>query len=135
MAAATVGDRMRNFKASSVAPQVAGVVSEIRFQSGDDVEAGAPLVDLDTSVEEADLADGRAQLKNANVTLERARALIANGNTPQSTVERRWRRAIRRPPRSTAATGDRREDDRAPFDGRLGLRNVDLGQYVAPAPV
>ena len=78
---------LRAFQGIVVAPQVAGVVSAIHFESGDDVAAGAPLVDLDTSVEVADLANGLAQLKNANVTLDRARALIVNGNTPQSTVD------------------------------------------------
>lgn len=123
---------MRAFQGIVVAPQVAGVVSAIHFQSGDDVAAGAPLVDLDTSVEEADLANGRAQLKNANVTLDRARALIANGNTPQSTVD-----AALAARDSAAAAVERtqaviaQKTIKAPFAGRLGLRNVDLGQYVA----
>jgi RND family efflux transporter MFP subunit len=123
---------LRAFQGIVVAPQVAGVVSAIHFQSGDDVAAGAPLVDLDTSVEEADLANGRAQLKNANVTLDRARALIANGNTPQSTVD-----AALAARDSAAAAVDRtqaviaQKTIKSPFAGRLGLRNVDLGQYVA----
>ena len=123
---------LRAFQGIVVAPQVAGVVSAIHFQSGDDVAAGAPLVDLDTSVEEADLANGRAQLKNANVTLERARALIANGNTPQSTVD-----AALAARDSAAASVEHtqaviaQKTIKAPFAGRLGLRNVDLGQYVA----
>jgi RND family efflux transporter MFP subunit len=123
---------LRAFQGIVVAPQVAGVVSAIHFQSGDDVAAGAPLVDLDTSVEAADLANGRAQLKNANVTLDRARALIANGNTPQSTVD-----AALAARDSAAAAVDRtqaviaQKTIKAPFAGRLGLRNVDLGQYVA----
>ena len=123
---------LRAFQGIVVAPQVAGVVSAIHFQSGDDVAAGAQLVDLDTSVEEADLANGRAQLKNANVTLDRARALIANGNTPQSTVD-----AALAARDSAAAAVDRtqaviaQKTIKAPFAGRLGLRNVDLGQYVA----
>jgi len=123
---------LRAFQGIVVAPQVAGVVSAIHFESGDDVAAGAPLVDLDTSVEEADLANGRAQLKNANVTLDRARALIANGNTPQSTVDSAL--AARD---SAAASVEHTEAViaqktlKAPFPGRLGLRNVDLGQYVA----
>ena len=122
---------LRAFQGIIVAPQVAGVVSAIHFQSSDDVAAGARLVDLDTSVEETDLANGRAQLKNANVTLDRARALIANGNTPQSTVDTAL--AARD---SAAAAVDRtqaviaQKTLKAPFAGRLGLRNVDLGQYV-----
>ena len=122
---------LRAFQGIVVAPQVAGVVSAIHFESGDDVAAGAPLVGLDTSVEEADLANGRAQLKNANVILDRARALIASGNTPQSTVD-----AALAARDSAAATVERtqaviaQKTIRAPFAGRLGLRNVDLGQYV-----
>jgi RND family efflux transporter MFP subunit len=123
---------LRAFQGIVVAPQVAGVVTAIHFQSGDDVAAGAPLVDLDTSVEAADLANGQAQLKNANVTLDRARALIANGNTPQSTVD-----AALAARDSAAASVEHtqaviaQKTIRAPFAGRLGLRNVDLGQYVA----
>ena len=123
---------LRAYQGIVVAPQVAGVVSAIRFQSGDDVAAGAPLVDLDTSVEEADLANGQAQLKNANVTLDRARMLIANGNTPQSTVD-----AALAARDSAAASVEHtraliaQKAIKAPFAGRLGLRNVDLGQYVA----
>jgi RND family efflux transporter MFP subunit len=113
---------LRAFQGIVVAPQV----------SGDDVAAGAPLVDLDTSVEAADLANGLAQLKNANVTLERGRALIANGNTPQSTVD-----AALAARDSAAASVEHtqaviaQKTLKAPFAGRLGLRNVDLGQYVA----
>ncbi len=123
---------LRAYQGIVVAPQVAGVVSAIHFESGDDIAAGAPLVDLDTSVEVADLANGLAQLKNANVTLDRARALIANGNTPQSTVD-----AALAARDSAAASVEHtraviaQKAIKAPFAGRLGLRNVDLGQYVA----
>jgi RND family efflux transporter MFP subunit len=123
---------LRAYQGVVVAPQVAGVVAAIHFESGDDVAAGAPLVDLDTSVEEADLANGVAQLKNANVTLDRARALIVGGNTPQSTVD-----AAVAARDSAAAAVDRsraviaQKKIAAPFAGRLGLRTVDLGQYVA----
>jgi RND family efflux transporter MFP subunit len=123
---------LRAYQGVVVAPQVAGVVAKIHFESGDDVAAGAPLVDLDTSVEDADLANGVAQLKNANVTLDRARTLIVSGNTPQSTVDSAV--AARD---SAAAAVDRsraviaQKKIVAPFAGRLGLRTVDIGQYVA----
>ncbi len=123
---------LRAYQGIVVAPQVAGVVSAIHFESGDDIAAGAPLVDLDTSVEVADLANGLAQLKNANVTLDRARALIANGNTPQSTVD-----AALAARDSAAASVEHtraviaQKAIKAPFAGGHGLRNVDLGQYVA----
>ncbi len=66
------------------------------------------------------------------MTLARQKTLVAQGNTPQSTVDTAL--ATRD---SAAATVDRtraviaQKAIKAPFAGRLGLRNVDLGQYVA----
>jgi membrane fusion protein, multidrug efflux system len=113
-------------------PQAAGVVTAKHFESGEDVEAGALLINIDDSVEQADLANGLAQLKNADATLARQKTLVAQGNTPQSTVDTAL--ATRD---SAAATVERtraviaQKAIKAPFAGRLGLRNVDLGQYVA----
>jgi RND family efflux transporter MFP subunit len=122
---------LRAYQGVVIAPQVGGVVTAIHFESGDDVEAGAPLVDLDDSVEQADLVNGLAQLRNANVTLDRAKTLIAGGNTPQSTVDT----AIATRDSAAATVQHTRaviaqKAIKAPFAGRLGLRNVDLGQYV-----
>jgi membrane fusion protein, multidrug efflux system len=123
---------LRAIQGVAIAPQAAGDVTAIRFESGDDVEAGALLINIDDSVEQADLANGLAQLKNADSTLTRQRTLVAQGNTPQSTVDTAI--ATRD---SAAATVERtraviaQKAVKAPFAGRLGLRNVDLGQYVA----
>ena len=123
---------LRAIQGVAIAPQAAGDVTAIRFESGDDVEAGALLINIDDSVEQADLANGLAQLKNADSTLARQRTLVAQGNTPQSTVDTAI--ATRD---SAAATVERtraviaQKAIKAPFAGRLGLRNVDLGQYVA----
>ena len=71
-------------------------------------------------------------MKNADATLARQKTLVAQGNTPQSTVDTAL--ATRN---SAAATVERtraviaQKAIKAPFAGRLGLRNVDLGQYVA----
>ena len=123
---------LRAIQGVAMAPQAAGDVTAIHFESGDDVEAGALLINIDDSVEQADLANGLAQLKNADSTLARQRTLVAQGNTPQSTVDTAI--ATRD---SAAATVERtraviaQKAIKAPFAGRLGLRNVDLGQYVA----
>ena len=108
------------------------MVTAKHFESGDDVEAGALLINIDDSVEQADLANGLAQLKNAEATLARQKTLVIQGNTPQSTVDTAI--ATRN---SAAATVERtraviaQKAIKAPFAGRLGLRNVDIGQYVA----
>jgi RND family efflux transporter MFP subunit len=123
---------LRAFQGVLIAPQAAGVVTAKHFESGEDVEAGALLINIDDSVEQADLANGLAQLKNADATLARQKTLVAQGNTPQSTVDTAL--ATRD---SAAATVERtraviaQKAIKAPFAGRLGLRNVDLGQYVA----
>jgi membrane fusion protein (multidrug efflux system) len=123
---------LRAFQGVIIAPQAAGVVTGKHFESGDDVEAGTLLINIDDSVEQADLANGLAQLKNAEATLARQKTLVVQGNTPQSTVDTAL--ATRD---SAAATVERtraviaQKAIKAPFAGRLGLRNVDLGQYVA----
>ena len=123
---------MRAYQGIVIAPQAAGVISALHFESGSDVEAGQLLINIDDSVEQADLANGLAQLRNADATLARQRTLVAGGNTPQSTVDSAL--AARD---SAAATVERtraviaQKAIRAPFSGRLGLRNADLGQYAA----
>ena len=78
---------LRAYQGVLIAPQAAGVVTAKHFESGEDVEAGALLINIDDSVEQADLANGLAQLKNADATLARQKTLVAQGNTPQSTVD------------------------------------------------
>ena len=123
---------LRAIKGVAIAPQAAGVVTAIHFESGDDVEAGALLINIDNSVEEADLANGLAQLTNAEVTLDRQKTLVVKGNTPQSNVDA----ALAARDEAAATVLHTRaiiaqKAIKAPFSGRLGLRNVDLGQYVA----
>jgi membrane fusion protein, multidrug efflux system len=123
---------LRAFQGVAIAPQAAGVVTAIHFESGDDVEAGGLLINIDDSVEQADLANGLAQLTNADQTLARQKTLWVKGNTAESTVD-----AALATRDSAAATVERtraviaQKAIKAPFAGRLGLRNVDLGQYVA----
>ena len=123
---------LRAYQGIVIAPQAAGVVTAIHFESGGDVDAGQLLINIDDSVEQADLINGLAQLKNADLTLTRQKMLVAGGNTPQSTVDSAL--AARD---SAEATVERsraviaQKAIRAAFSGRLGLRNVDPGQYVA----
>jgi membrane fusion protein, multidrug efflux system len=123
---------LRAYQGVLIAPQAAGVVTAKHFESGEDVEAGALLINIDDSVEQADLANGLAQLKNAEATLARQKTLVVQGNTPQSSVDTALAGRD-----SAAATVERtraviaQKAIKAPFAGRLGLRNVDLGQYVA----
>ena len=123
---------LRAYQGIVIAPQAAGVITAIHFESGADVEQGQLLINIDDSVEQADLANGNAQLRNADNTLTRQKVLVTGGNTPQSSVDSAL--AARD---SAAATVERtraiiaQKAIKAPFSGRLGLRTVDLGQYAS----
>jgi len=114
-----------------VSPEVAGIVKNYYFDSGNDVEKGAKLVELDTSVEEADLVRNRAVLLEANADLGRQTSLVKKGNVSQAVVDTTISK------RDTAAAAVQRieaviaqKNITAPFSGRLGLRRVEKGQYV-----
>jgi membrane fusion protein (multidrug efflux system) len=116
-----------------IAPQVAGVVKSLSFDSGEDVEKGAVLVQLENNVEEADLASNEATLKNAELALQRQRQLVSSAATTKASLD-----AAQATRDTAAAAVDRvkaliaQKKLTAPFAGRLGLRKVDLGQYVSP---
>ena len=70
-----------------VAPQLAGQVTDYFFDSGDDVQKGAKLVQLDTLVEEADLANNKATLQQANLDYDRQSKLVKQGAVSQATLD------------------------------------------------
>jgi membrane fusion protein (multidrug efflux system) len=123
---------LRAYQGIDITTQVAGMVSAIHFKSSEDVEAGAPLVQIDDSVEQADLKNGLAQWKNTEVSLDRQQTLVQGGNTAKAQVDSAT--AARD---SAAATVERtraiiaQKAIAAPFSGRLGISKIDLGQYLA----
>ncbi len=123
----------RAFQEVNVAPQIGGVVTAVRVESGQDVAKGALLFEIDNSVEQADLKNNLAVLKNAELSLERQRRLIQRGNTAEAKVD------TAEAERDSAAAAVERVRAiitqkmlTAPFSGRLGIRKLDLGQYVSP---
>src|SRR4029453_13396763 len=115
-----------------VAPQVAGLVTGYFFDSGDDVERGARLVKHDTSVEEAELADNKATLTQANIDYERQKNLVEKGAVSQATLDQTVaKRASALPDGRRAGATIAQKNIPAPFAGRLGLRYMEKGQYVS----
>jgi membrane fusion protein (multidrug efflux system) len=114
-----------------VSPEVAGIVKDYYFESGNDVAKGDKLVALDTSVEEADLVKNRAVLLEANADLKRQASLVKRAIVSQAVVDTTTSKRD-----SAAASVQRMEaviaqkNITAPFAGRLGLRRVEKGQYV-----
>ncbi|HYH70701.1 MAG TPA: efflux RND transporter periplasmic adaptor subunit, partial [Methyloceanibacter sp.] len=116
-----------------VAPQVGGIVTAYLFDSGQDVEKGAKLVQLDTSVEEAELASNKATLIEAKLDFDRQVNLVKKGAVSQATLDATVAKrdaAIAAVQRVEAIIAQK--NIAAPFAGRLGLRRVEKGQYVSP---
>ena len=124
---------LQAIKGVDIASQVAGVVTEIHLESGSVVRKGDKLVQLDTAVERADLESNIATLKQAELELKRQRQLERRGVAAEVKLEA----AIAARDSAAAAVQRTRaiiaqKSIMAPFDGVLGLRKVDLGQYVSP---
>lgn len=115
-----------------VSADLPGVVTEILFESGHAVAAGDVLVRLDTRQERAQLASATARRDLANLNLERARDLLAQEAISQSEFDQMDAEA-----RSAVALVEEteavidRKTIRAPFAGVLGIRQINLGQYLA----
>lgn len=115
-----------------VASQISGIVAEVTFISGQEIAAGGSLIRLDDDVERAEMKENQAVLRDANLELERARLLFERGNISQSTLtsaEARFDQAAAALERTQAVIAQK--DVRAPFAGRLGVRLVNLGQFIA----
>jgi membrane fusion protein, multidrug efflux system len=115
----------------NVTSDVSGRITEILFTAGTEVKAGSPLIQLFDAPEQADLASFKAQATVAQLSLDRAKQLASRQFGPQATVD------------STQAAFDQANAGiartqaiisqklvRAPFDGELGVRHVEVGQYL-----
>jgi multidrug efflux system membrane fusion protein len=115
----------------NVTSDVSGRITEILFTAGTEVKAGSPLIQLFDAPEQADLASFKAQATVAQLSLDRAKQLAARQFGPQATVD------------STQAAFDQANAGiartqaiisqklvRAPFDGELGVRKVEVGQFL-----
>jgi membrane fusion protein (multidrug efflux system) len=124
-------------KGVTISSEVPGTVSAIRFESGQTVKQGQVLFELDTAVERAQLASAEARRDFALVNVGRSRSLVGNAAAPQAQLDAD-EAAVKTTSRDVEAVAAQiaRKTTRAPFAGRLGLRSVNLGQYLNPgAPV
>ena len=120
-------------KGVSVSSESPGVVSTIRFESGALVKAGQVLLELDSSVERAQLASAMARRELAVLSAGRSRQLAKQSAIPRSQLdgdEAQLKTA--RADLSALQAQIERKTVRAPFSGRLGIRAVNLGQYLNP---
>jgi membrane fusion protein, multidrug efflux system len=114
-----------------VAAELAGVVSKVAFENGSTAKQGDMLVQLDTSAEEAQLRTAEADVELARADLLRARDLAARkviSKAEQDAAESKFNRlqAVVDQMRSNI----RKKTLVAPFDGQLGIRQVNVGQSI-----
>jgi membrane fusion protein (multidrug efflux system) len=124
---------LRAVRGADLAPEVAGVISAIHFRSGDEVKAGAPLVQLNAASDIAQLESLKAAAGLAELNYRRDQSQLKVQAVSQATVDAdaaNLKVAQARVAEQQALVD--KKNIRAPFAGRLGLRAVDLGQYVAP---
>jgi membrane fusion protein (multidrug efflux system) len=114
-----------------VAPEIAGSVSEIAFESGATVNQGDLLLKLDTSSEDAQLRAAQAQVELAQVNAERTKKLHADNTVSQSELD-----SAEATLKQNQANADNisamiaKKNIRAPFAGKLGIRLVNLGEQL-----
>jgi membrane fusion protein (multidrug efflux system) len=116
----------------TVSADLPGIVEQINIESGKGVRQGAVLVQLDTRQERAQLAAAEAQLKLARLSFDRLGGLRDKGVVAQADYDK----AAADQTQAEARVGEiratiERKTIRAPFSGILGIRQVNLGQYLA----
>jgi membrane fusion protein (multidrug efflux system) len=121
---------------ADIANQVAGNVTAINFDSGQEVEKGQLLVQLDDSNERAQLEGFQAQEKLAELNAQRSHDIFAKHLIAQSDVDTADSNLKQAQSNVANTEADiAKKSIRAPFAGHAGIRNVNLGQYLAVGTV
>lgn len=116
-----------------LASQVPGMVSLINFKSGDRVSKGDLLLRLDDEEDKAALKSLEAAVTLAKQNLERFERLYKQGSVSKSQIDQansQYDQAVAQVAAQKARV--QYKNITAPFDGELGIRQVDMGQYVSP---
>ena len=122
---------LRAVQGADLSTEESGVISKIHFENGQEVQSGDLLVELDTDTEQANLQSSEDEQVLARTVYERTRRLRANNTVPQSDLD-----AAESQLRKMSALVEqlkatiRKKQINAPFSGRLGIREVNLGQFV-----
>lgn len=117
----------------TISPEVAGVITQISFNSGDMVQQGQLLIKIDDSVDQANLKSAEAALTLAKISFERTKTLYqrkvssaSDYDTAKATLEQD----------EANVAGIKaliaQKNIVAPFGGKIGIRQINLGQYVSP---
>lgn len=122
---------IRPNQGAMLSSQMAGTVSRVLVQSGDQVKKGQLLVELDSSVEVATLRASEAQLPAALASYNRFKNLVASNSASKAELDNAQAtyNQLVASIESTKA-GIKRRQIYAPFDGVAGIVNVNVGEYI-----
>lgn len=117
----------------TISPEVAGVITQITFNSGDMVQQGQLLIKIDDSVDQANLKSAEAALALANISFERTATLYKRNvasasdyDTAKATLQQDQAKV------DGIKALIAQKNIVAPFPGKIGIRQINLGQYVSP---
>lgn len=120
-------------QAVTIAPEVEGRITAIHFTAGQPVKAGDPIIQLNDESEQADLKRNEAQLTYSKATVTRSKKLIKSSFESQADLDQKSATELQNEAQVLQAKAViDKKNVRAPFDGILGIRQVDLGQYLQP---
>jgi membrane fusion protein (multidrug efflux system) len=122
---------LRAVQGADLSTESSGVITKIYFENGQEVKQGDMLLELDHETESANLRSAEAEADLARTVYERTKRLRANNTVPQSDLDAaesqlRKSTALVEQLKSTIS----KKQLAAPFSGRLGIREVNLGQFV-----
>ena len=124
---------LRAERGADLSAEVGGIVDEIQFDSGDSVQVGRPLLRLRAADDLAHLESLRATAALAETNYQRDKAQLEAQAISQAVLDSDA--ATLRSARAQVAEQQAlvaKKFVRAPFAGQIGIRAVDLGQYLAP---
>ena len=124
---------LRAVRGADLSAQIGGIVSATHFESGADVQAGTVLVELSSADDQAKLDSLKAQTELARITLDRDQRQFQAQAVSKQVVDTdaQTLKVDQAQVAQQQATLDYKTI-KAPFAGRIGIRQVDVGQYLAP---
>ncbi len=121
------------FQGVDVTTEVSGIITSINFESGGEAKQGSLLVELDNRTETANLESARAKFNADNSQYKRLLKLKDQSFVTSNDIDTQASLVdIAEAEISVARTALAKKQIYAPFTGKLGIRQVDLGEYVTP---
>ncbi len=121
------------FQGVDVTTEVSGIITSINFESGGEARQGSLLVELDNRTETANLESARAKFNADNSQYKRLLKLKDQSFVTSNDIDTQASLVdIAEAEISVARTALAKKQIHAPFTGKLGIRQVDLGEYIAP---